>query len=427
MANQFIDTARIKVIAGNGGGGAVSFHREKYIANGGPDGGDGGKGGNIVLRVDHHMSTLMDFRYKRKYTAENGQNGSGKRCTGKDGADLVIKVPRGTIVRDLETREIICDMSGDEDFVLAKGGKGGWGNQHFATPTRQVPRFAKAGLPGQIREVILELKLLADVGLVGFPNVRKSTLLSVVTRAQPKIANYHFTTLFPNLGVVPLEDGRSFVLADIPGIIEGAAEGAGLGHDFLRHIDRCRLLIHVVDVSGSEGRDPIEDFDTICAELEQWSPELASRKMIVAANKVDIMEDPELLDKLRAHVEARGCDLYEMSAATHTGTRELMWAAARELEQLPPVIVFEPTYVERMPEVDTSEALEIVQDEDGTWLVDGPWLRQLMANVNFGDYESRNWFDKRLREAGVFQQMEDMGVQDGDPVCLYNLEFEYQK
>ena len=427
MANQFIDTARIKVIAGNGGGGAVSFHREKYIANGGPDGGDGGKGGNIVLRVDHHMSTLMDFRYKRKYTAENGQNGSGKRCTGKDGADLVIKVPRGTIVRDLETREIICDMSGDEDFVLAKGGKGGWGNQHFATPTRQVPRFAKAGLPGQIREVILELKLLADVGLVGFPNVGKSTLLSVVTRAQPKIANYHFTTLFPNLGVVPLEDGRSFVLADIPGIIEGAAEGAGLGHDFLRHIDRCRLLIHVVDVSGSEGRDPIEDFDTICAELEQWSPELASRKMIVAANKVDIMEDPELLDKLRAHVEARGCDLYEMSAATHTGTRELMWAAARELEQLPPVIVFEPTYVERMPEVDTSEALEIVQDEDGTWLVDGPWLRQLMANVNFGDYESRNWFDKRLREAGVFQQMEDMGVQDGDPVCLYNLEFEYQK
>ena len=427
MANQFIDTARITVIAGNGGGGAVSFHRQKYIANGGPDGGDGGKGGNVVLRVDPHMSTLMDFRYKRKYTAEHGQNGSGKRCTGKDGQDLIIKVPRGTIVRDQETREIICDMSGDEDFILARGGNGGWGNQHFATPTRQVPRFAKAGLPGQYREVILELKLLADVGLVGFPNVGKSTLLSVVTRAQPKIANYHFTTLFPNLGVVPLEDGRSFVLADIPGIIEGAAEGAGLGHAFLRHIDRCRLLIHVVDVSGSEGRDPIEDFDTICAELEQWSPELAGRKMIVAANKVDIMEDPELLETLRAHVEERGCTLFEMSAATHMGTKELMWAAARELEHLPPVIVFEPTYVERLPEVDTSEALEIVQDEDGTWLVDGPWLRQLMANVNFDDYESRNWFDKRLREAGVFRQMEDMGVQDGDNVCLYNLEFEYQK
>ncbi len=427
MANQFIDTARITVRGGNGGNGAVSFHREKYVAAGGPDGGDGGHGGNVVLQVDTHMSTLMDFRYKRKYAAETGKDGGGKRCTGKDGEDLVIKVPRGTIVRDLETREIICDMSGDEPFILARGGKGGWGNQHFATPTRQVPRFAKAGLPGQSREVILELKLLADVGLVGFPNVGKSTLLSVVTRAQPKIANYHFTTLFPNLGVVPLEEGNSFVLADIPGIIEGAAEGAGLGHDFLRHIDRCRLLIHVVDVSGSEGRDPIEDFDTICAELEQWSPELASRKMIVAANKVDIMEDPQLLEDLRAHVEAKGCTLYEMSAATHTGTRELMWAAAKELAELPPVIVFEPTYVERLPEVDTSVPLEIVQDEDGTWLVDGPWLRQLMANVNFSDYESRNWFDRRLREAGVFQQMEDMGVQDGDLVCLYNLEFEYQR
>ena len=427
MANQFIDTARILVRAGAGGGGAVSFHREKYVAAGGPDGGDGGRGGNIVLTVDPHMSTLMDFRYKRKYVAETGMNGSGKRCTGKDGADLVIKVPRGTVVRDAETKEIICDMSDDKPFVLASGGKGGWGNQHFATPTRQVPRFAKAGLPGQERDVILELKLLADVGLVGFPNVGKSTLLSVVTRAQPKIANYHFTTLFPNLGVVPMEEGRSFVLADIPGIIEGAAEGAGLGHDFLRHIDRCRLLIHVVDVSGSEGRDPVEDFDTICTELEQWSPELASRKMLVAANKVDVMEDPELLERLRAHVEAKGCRLFEMSAATHQGTKELMYAAADELAHLPPILVFEPTFVERPPEVDTSAPLEITRDDDGTWLVDGPWLRQLMANVNFSDYESRNWFDKRLREAGVFDQMEAKGVTDGDLVCLYNLEFEYQK
>ncbi len=427
MANQFIDTARITVKAGNGGNGAVAFHREKYVAAGGPDGGDGGRGGNIVLRVDPHMSTLMDFRYKRKYVAENGQDGSGKRCSGKDGQPLVIRVPRGTVVRDMETREIICDMSGDEDFILAKGGNGGWGNKHFATPTRQVPRFAKAGLPGQSREVILELKLLADVGLVGFPNVGKSTLLSVVTRAQPKIANYHFTTLSPNLGVVPLEDGQSFVLADIPGIIEGASEGAGLGHDFLRHIDRCRLLIHVVDVSGSEGRDPVADFDAICAELERWSPELASRPMLVAANKVDIMEDPELLEKLRAHVAERGCTLYEMSAATHQGTRELMYAAAAQLAQLPPITVYEPTYVERPPEIDTSAPLEIVRDDDGTWLVDGPWLRQLMANVNFNDYESRNWFDKRLREAGVFQQLEDMGIKDGDPICLYNLEFEYQR
>ena len=427
MANQFIDTARITVRAGSGGNGAVAFHREKYVAAGGPDGGDGGRGGNIVLRVDSHMSTLMDFRYKRKYVAENGQDGSGKRCSGKDGQPLVIRVPRGTVVRDAETREIICDMSGDEDFILAKGGNGGWGNKHFATPTRQVPRFAKAGLPGQSREVILELKLLADVGLVGFPNVGKSTLLSVVTRAQPKIANYHFTTLSPNLGVVPMEEGQSFVLADIPGIIEGASEGAGLGHDFLRHIDRCRLLIHVVDVSGSEGRDPVADFDAICAELERWSPELASRPMLVAANKVDIMEDPELLDRLRTHVAERGCPLYEMSAAPHQGTQELMYAAAAELAKLPPILVYEPTYVERPPEIDTSAPLDIVRDDDGTWLVDGPWLRQLMANVNFNDYESRNWFDKRLREAGVFQQLEDMGIKDGDPICLYNLEFEYQR
>ena len=427
MANQFIDTARITVRAGSGGNGAVAFPRAKCVAAGGPDGGDGGRGGNIVLRVDSHMSTLMDFRYKRKYVAENGQDGSGKRCSGKDGQPLVIRVPRGTVVRDAETREIICDMSGDEDFILAKGGNGGWGNKHFATPTRQVPRFAKAGLPGQSREVILELKLLADVGLVGFPNVGKSTLLSVVTRAQPKIANYHFTTLSPNLGVVPMEEGQSFVLADIPGIIEGASEGAGLGHDFLRHIDRCRLLIHVVDVSGSEGRDPVADFDAICAELERWSPELASRPMLVAANKVDIMEDPELLDRLRTHVAERGCPLYEMSAATHQGTQELMYAAAAELAKLPPILVYEPTYVERPPEIDTSAPLDIVRDDDGTWLVDGPWLRQLMANVNFNDYESRNWFDKRLREAGVFQQLEDMGIKDGDPICLYNLEFEYQR
>ena len=427
MAAPFVDTAKITVKAGNGGNGCVSFHREKYVAAGGPDGGDGGNGGNIILQVDDNLSTLMDFRYKRKYVAENGVDGMGQRKSGKDGKSLTIRVPRGTLVRDAETGEIIKDMSDSEPYILCRGGKGGWGNTHFATPTRQAPRFAKSGLPGESLDVVLELKLLADVGLIGFPNVGKSTLLSVVSRAQPKIANYHFTTLFPNLGVVPLEEGRSFVLADIPGIIEGASEGAGLGHDFLRHIDRCRLLIHVVDVSGSEGRDPVEDFDTICAELEQWSPELASRKMLVAANKVDVMEDPELLERLRAHVEAKGCRLFEMSAATHQGTRELMLAAAEELSHLPPILVFEPTYVERPPEVDTSAPLEITRDDDGTWLVDGPWLRQLMANVNFSDYESRNWFDKRLREAGVFEQMEAKGVTDGDLVCLYNLEFEYQK
>ena len=295
MATSFIDKARITVKAGNGGNGVVAFHREKYVAAGGPDGGDGGRGGSILLQVDDNLSTLMDFRYKRKYVAPNGMDGQSARKSGKDGADLVIRVPRGTLVRDAETNEIIKDMSGSEPFVLCKGGRGGWGNIHFATPTRQVPRFAKAGLPGESHDVILELKLLADVGLIGFPNVGKSTLLSVVSKAQPKIANYHFTTLFPNLGVVWVDDGVSFVMADIPGIIEGASEGAGLGHDFLRHIDRCRLLVHVVDVSGSEGRDPVADFDAICEELKQYSPELAERPQIVCANKVDIMEDPENL------------------------------------------------------------------------------------------------------------------------------------
>ena len=369
MAAPFVDTAKITVRSGNGGNGVVSFHREKYVANGGPDGGDGGRGGNIIVQADNHMSTLMDFRYKRKYTAGNGSDGAGKRCTGKDGENLVIRVPKGTVIRDAETNEIICDMSQEEPFVLCRGGRGGWGNQHFATPTRQVPRFAKAGLPGESRDVILELKLLADVGLVGFPNVGKSTLLSVVSRAQPKIANYHFTTLFPNLGVVYVEEGVSFVLADIPGIIEGAAGGAGLGHDFLRHIDRCRLLIHVVDVSGSEGRDPVEDFEAINAELAQYSPELAARKMLVCANKVDIMEDSTLLDKLRAHVEAQGLELFVISAAAHQGVRELVQKTAQELQSLPPVTVYEPTYVPRPPEVDTSSEVTI-ERYDETWVVE---------------------------------------------------------
>ena len=426
MAAPFVDTAKITVRSGNGGNGVVSFHREKYVAAGGPDGGDGGRGGNVVVTVDDHMSTLMDFRYKRKYTAANGTDGGGKRCTGRNGADLVLRVPRGTIIRDAATQEIIHDMSDDAPFILCRGGRGGWGNQHFATPTRQVPRFAKAGYPGESREVVLELKLLADVGLVGFPNVGKSTLLSVVSRAQPKIANYHFTTLFPNLGVVYVEEGVAFGMADMPGIIEGAADGAGLGHDFLRHIDRCRLLIHVVDVSGSEGRDPVEDFETINAELKQYSPELASRKMIVAANKTDIMADPALLDKFRAHVEGLGLELFEISAAAHQGTRELVKKAAQELAQLPPVAVYEPTYVERPPEVDTSGEVSIEKYDD-TWVVEASWLQHLMANVNFGDYESRNWFDRKLRESGLFDRLEAMGIQDGDIVSLYDLEFEYQR
>jgi GTP-binding protein len=338
----FIDTAKITVRAGNGGNGAVSFHREKYVAAGGPDGGDGGVGGDIVIKVDKHMSTLMDFRYKRKYAAEDGVNGDRRQRTGKDGEDLVIKVPAGTIIRDAETKEIIKDMSDDLPYILAKGGRGGWGNQHFATPTRQVPNFAKGGSPGQARDVVLELKLLADVGLVGFPNVGKSTLLSVVSKAQPKIANYHFTTLFPNLGVVYVEEGVSFVMADIPGIIEGASEGAGLGHDFLRHIDRCRLLIHVVDVSGSEGRHPVEDFIAINQELYQYSPELANRPMIVVGNKVDIAETRDNIELLKGHAESLGLPFFELSAAAHQGVKELVYAAAQMLQTLPPVKVFEP-------------------------------------------------------------------------------------
>ena len=425
MASSFIDKARITVKAGNGGNGVVAFHREKYVAAGGPDGGDGGRGGSVILKVDDNMSTLMDFRYKRKYVAPNGMDGQGARKSGKDGQDLVIRVPRGTLVRDAETGEIIRDMSSSEPYVLCKGGRGGWGNMHFATPTRQVPRFAKAGLPGESHDVILELKLLADVGLIGFPNVGKSTLLSVVSKAQPKIANYHFTTLYPNLGVVWVDEGVSFVMADIPGIIEGASEGAGLGHDFLRHIDRCRLLIHVVDVSGSEGRDPVADFDAINEELKNYSPELAKRPQIVVGNKTDLLQDPEQLETLKKHVEEAGYTFLEMSAATHQGTRELVQTIGRMLAQLPPVMVYEPEYVPRPPEVDTSQPLNI-QVEDNTWLVEGPWLQRLMANINFSDYESRMYFDKMLRQSGLFDRLEQMGIQDGDIVSMYDLEFEYQ-
>ena len=426
MAAPFVDTARITVRAGNGGNGAVAFHREKYVANGGPDGGDGGRGGSIVLVTDRNLSTLMDFRYKRKYVAENGADGSGARRTGKDGKDLVIRVPEGTVVRDAETQQIIQDMSGCERYVLARGGRGGWGNQHFATPTRQAPRFAKAGLPGQSRDVVLELKLLADVGLVGFPNVGKSTLLSVVSKAHPKITNYHFTTLMPNLGVVYVDEGVSFVMADIPGIIEGASEGAGLGHDFLRHIDRCRLLVHLVDASGSEGRDPVEDFEAICAELKEYSPELASRPMIVCGNKTDLLFDQEGADALREHVEGLGLPYFSLSAATHQGVKPLIQAIAAKLAELPPVKVYEADYVPPMPKVDTSAEVSI-EVEDHYWFVEAPWLEHLLACTNLNDFESRNWLDKQLRESGLFDKMEAMGVQDGDTVIMYDLEFEYQR
>ena len=424
---MFVDKVKIYVKAGNGGNGAVAFHREKFVAAGGPDGGDGGRGGNIVLRVNDHMSTLMDFRYKRKYTASVGMDGQGGRRSGKRGEDLVIQIPRGTVIRDAATNEVIKDMSDDADFILCKGGRGGWGNSHFATPTRQVPRFAKSGLPGEEHEVILELKLLADVGLVGFPNVGKSTLLSVTSNARPKIANYHFTTLYPNLGVIYVDEGVSFVMADIPGIIEGAAEGAGLGHDFLRHIDRCRLMIHVVDVSGCEDRDPVEDFEKINSELANYSEALASRPMIVAANKCDLIpEGSDNLERLRAYVTERGYEFYEISAATTQGTRQLMRIVASKLQDLPPVTIYEPEYVKPIAEAGEADDLTIQQFGE-TWVISGKWLQQLINDINFADYESRMYFDRQLRKSGLFTRLEEMGIEDGDTVSIYDFEFDYER
>ena len=424
---MFVDKVRITVCGGRGGDGAVSFRREKYVASGGPDGGDGGHGGSVILRVNDNLTTLLDFRYKRKYAAQSGQNGMGRNMSGKRGEPLIIEVPRGTVVRDAETNQIIVDMSTGEDHIIAKGGRGGWGNSHYATPTRQIPRFAKAGLAGKERDVILELKLLADVGLVGFPNVGKSTLLSVTSNARPKIANYHFTTLFPNLGVIYVDEGVSFVMADIPGIIEGAAEGAGLGHDFLRHIDRCRLLVHVVDVSGSEDRDPVADFDAICAELHDYSVDLSNRPMIVAANKTDLlMPDSDNLERLKARCDELGIELYEISAGTTQGTRNLMRVVAEKLRTLPPVTIYEPEYVAPVVEAGDPSQLEI-EHYGSTWMVTGAWLERLIYNINFDDYESRNYFDLMLRKCGLFARLEEMGIQDGDVVDIYDMEFEYQR
>jgi len=424
---MFVDKATIKIRAGNGGHGAIAFHREKYVPNGGPSGGDGGRGGDVILQVDEHMSTLMDFRYKRKYAAGTGENGGGKRCSGKGGEDLIIRVPLGTIVRDEATGAVIKDMSQGAPFIVAKGGRGGWGNHHFATPTRQAPRFAKVGSPGEARTIILELKLLADVGLVGFPNVGKSTMLSVMSRARPKIANYHFTTLFPNLGVVAAREEVSFVLADIPGLIEGASDGAGLGHDFLRHVDRCRLNVHVVDVSGSEGRNPIEDFDTINAELAAYNPKLASRPQIVVANKLDIVQDTSLLDAFQVEMAARGLPFLELSAATHQGIGDLISLIAEKLQDLPPIRVYEPEFVPVEEKPATPEALTIRIVDGDTFLVEGAWLDQLLDRINMADHESRMYFERNLEQAGVYARLEELGISEGDTVCMATLEFEYHK
>lgn len=423
---MFVDQAKIYIKAGDGGDGAVSFHREKYVAAGGPDGGDGGKGGDIVFVVDDNISNLIDFRYKRKYVAEKGQNGGAKNCSGRNAPDLVVKVPRGTVVREIKSGRILADLSTDEPAVIAHGGKGGRGNAHFATSTRQIPKFAKPGFRGDEYEVMLELKLIADVGLVGFPNVGKSTLISVVSAAKPKIANYHFTTLTPVLGVVKIEEGKSFVMADIPGLIEGASEGVGLGHEFLRHVERCRLIVHVIDVSGSEGRDPIEDFKAINHELENFSMELAEAPQIVAANKSDVAT-PEQVERLRNYVEDQGLLFYEISAATTKGTKELMYGVWERLSVLPPVKQFEaqPLTQEELDDKLISKKDFRVTVEDGVYFVEADWLLDILRTANMDDYSSLQYFQNVLRTSGIIDKLEEMGIEEGDTVSIFDFEFEY--
>ncbi len=423
---MFVDQAKIYIKAGDGGDGAVSFHREKYVAAGGPDGGDGGKGGDIVFVVDDNISNLIDFRYKRKYVAEKGQNGGDKNCSGRNAPDLVVKVPRGTVVKEIKSGRILADLSTDEPAVIAHGGKGGRGNAHFATSTRQIPKFAKPGFRGDEYEVMLELKLIADVGLVGFPNVGKSTLISVVSAAKPKIANYHFTTLTPVLGVVKIEEGKSFVMADIPGLIEGASEGVGLGHEFLRHVERCRLIVHVIDVSGSEGRDPIEDFKAINHELENFSMELAEAPQIVAANKSD-MATPEQVERLRNYVEDQGLLFYEISAATTKGTKELMYGVWERLSVLPPVKQFEaqPLTQEELDDKLISKKDFRVTVEDGVYFVEADWLLDILRTANMDDYSSLQYFQNVLRTSGIIDKLEEMGIEEGDTVSIFDFEFEY--
>lgn len=423
---MFVDIVKISIKAGDGGNGAVSFHREKYVAAGGPDGGNGGKGGDIVFQADDSLSTLIDFRYKKKYTAQNGAPGGSRRSSGKSAPDTVIKVPRGTIVKDTNTGRIIADISDDEPVVVAKGGKGGKGNMNFATPTRQIPRFAKPGYPGEQFDVTLELKLLADVGLVGFPNVGKSSLISVVSAAKPEIANYHFTTITPVLGVVKYDE-KSFVMADIPGLIEGASEGVGLGHAFLRHVERCRLIVHVVDVSGSEGRDPKDDFEKINLELANFSSELSERPQIVAANKSDIATEEQIED-LRAFIAEKGLPFFVISAASAQGTKELVSAIAGELEKLPPIVRYEakPLTLEELEKQAAEKRSFTIKKEDAHFYsVDAEWLAPILSTVNMDDYESLQYFQRVLRYSGIIDALKEAGVEEEDTVSIFDFEFSF--
>ena len=430
---MFADRARIYVRSGKGGDGHVSFRREKYVPNGGPDGGDGGRGGDVIFQVDEGLNTLTDFRHVRKYKAVDGQEGGKRNCRGKDGEDIIIKVPEGTVIKEAESGKVIADMSGDNKRqVVLKGGRGGKGNQHYATATMQVPKYAQPGQPAQELEVLLELKVIADVGLVGFPNVGKSTFLSRVTNAQPKIANYHFTTLSPNLGVVDTENG-GFVIADIPGLIEGASEGVGLGHEFLRHIERTRVLVHIVDAASTEGRDPVDDIYKINKELEAYNPEIAARPQLIAANKIDcIFEDGEEnpVDRLRAEFEPKGIKVYPVSAATGQGIRELLFGIRQLLDESPAErIVFEQEFfpedvliTENLPYTVTK-----AEDDPHVFVVEGPKIEKMLGYTNLDSEKGFAFFQRFLKDGGILDELENAGIEEGDTVRMYGFDFDYYK
>ncbi len=422
--SNFIDTATISVRAGKGGDGVVTFHREKFVAAGGPDGGDGGRGGDVIFVADDNLSTLMDFRYKRKYAAQDGENGRAKRQTGADGDDLVIRVPRGTVLKEADSGLVVADLSGSEPVTVAKGGRGGWGNSHFATPTRQIPKFAKPGLPGEEFQFKMELKVIADVGLIGFPNVGKSTLISMISAAKPKIANYHFTTLTPVLGVVRVGPEQSFVCADIPGLIEGAAEGVGLGHAFLRHVERCRLLLHVVDVSGCEGRDPKQDFEQINHELVGFSAELAQRPQIVLGNKCDIATEEQIAD-FKAYVEEKGYTFMPISAATRQGIDNLPAIVYARLKELPPVKVYEAEYKRPDRSAEGQRPFTVTRLGEHDFDVDAPWLERILAGTNVEDYESLQYFQTQLGDSGILDELVAQGVEEEDTIHIGEYEFDY--
>ena len=424
---MFIDSAKVYVKAGDGGNGVVSFHREKYVSAGGPDGGDGGKGGNIVFLVDDSLRTLIDFKYKKKYVADSGDDGSGGNCSGKGGKDLVIKVPPGTIIKDQNTGRILADLvNPGQESIFAKGGRGGKGNQHFATPTRQVPSFAKPGDMGEEFSIVLELKLLADVGLVGYPNAGKSTILSNVSAARPKIADYPFTTLEPNLGVVRIDTGSSFVLADIPGLIEGANEGIGLGHEFLKHIERTKLLIHVVDIASVDGREPLKDFEIINSELEKFNEKLANRPQIVAANKIDLPNGAENLKAFTKKVEKKGYRVFPISAATGQGLKELINYTAEILAKLPATILTDSAENEVVYTAEEKEPFYIKKDGK-VFVVEGNWVRKIVNSTNFSIFESLQYFQRAIKNKGVISELEKLGIEEGDTVKMYDIEFEYTK